>query len=592
MNEISNKSKSKKSVWISLVLIITIVGAGITTLFILRPWVTHDALPIINTPSNALGYANQDIRVDVTCTDDVGVDTVILSFSTNQVVWTNITITGTGTTFWTGSTNIPPQEIEKTIYYQIYANDTVNQMARNDNSGLYYEIYTGSRKAMLVGSANDFYGTDPEGAFNTSPDSTFDSGIGNWILNLVPGEFELNTGSGDIYFEKLVPTPSEANITYDWIGNGYTLYNYLEYNISAEISMEDGFPVTEGARVGLQWHNSTGIARTDWSDYVPFLPGIHHMNITGVCNNDTDFEITSLMLVISISGVIPIGVEIHIDNVKIDKWIAVNNTDPTHQGSTPSNIDCDGFPAQTLQIYWILRTQGYTDANIFLMLYHKNDPVIDIYAAWHPLNNASTVNDLNNAVIDVEDDGVNATRFKREMNDSISGSFASGIELNDQLIIVLTDHGSNVLLGDGNATFHFEADHSFITEFEFYDLVKEINCSRMLVNIDCCFSGNFLQSHNGVFYDVPNAILVSAASNIASWYWINNQNGNGWAGSWFFNQFWEHLDTNANIMNAFILAANFIPFGRVLPLGISQMPLINDPKNWANTWSFASNPKL
>ena len=59
----------------------------------------------------------------------------------------------------------------------------------------------------------------------------------------------------------------------------------------------------------------------------------------------------------------------------------------------------------------------------------------------------------------------------------------------------MTDHGSNGVLPDGNATFHFEADNSFISEFEFYDLVKNINCDRIMINVDCCFSGNFLNQN-------------------------------------------------------------------------------------------------
>jgi hypothetical protein len=200
----------------------------------------------------------------------------------------------------------------------------------------------------------------------------------------------------------------------------------------------------------------------------------------------------------------------------------------------------------------------------------------------------NSTNNLEGAVIDVEDDGVTAARLKLELN--TSGGFVSEIQPNDQLIITLTDHGSNAVLPDGNATFHFEADNSYITEVEFFDLVKEIVCSRMMINIDCCFSGNFIQSSPGVYYNVPNAVLISASSNVAAWYWIDNSKG--WAGSWFFNQFWEQLSYGIDIMNAFIFAKNFVPFGRINPLGLTQRPYIHDPNNWGFTWSFVSNPKL
>jgi len=160
----------------------------------------------------------------------------------------------------------------------------------------------------------------------------------------------------------------------------------------------------------------------------------------------------------------------------------------------------------------------------------------------------------------------------------------------------MTDHGSNKVLGDGNATFHFEADNSFITEFEFYDLVKNINCERMMINVDSCFSGNFLNQNKNIgqsWYDLPNCLFVSAASNVFSWYWINTNNGDGFAGSWFFHQFWEQLDQNQTIANAFIFASTlYVPWRRVNPLVVIQAPLMHDNLGINTTWSFNSNPSL
>jgi hypothetical protein len=178
----------------------------------------------------------------------------------------------------------------------------------------------------------------------------------------------------------------------------------------------------------------------------------------------------------------------------------------------------------------------------------------------------------------------------------------------------MTDHGSNAVLGDGNATFHFEADNSLITEFEFYDLVKEIECERIMINVDSCFSGNFLNSNKNIminvdscfsgnflnsnknigssWYDIPNCIFVSASSNVFSWYWISNNNGDGFAGSWFFHQFWEQLDQNQTINNAFFFAINFIPWNQFMPLIATQMPLIYDNMGINITLSFNSDPPL
>ena len=107
------------------------------------------------------------------------------------------------------------------------------------------------------------------------------------------------------------------------------------------------------------------------------------------------------------------------------------------------------------------------------MLYWKNDVdgIVNIY------RNDGILDDTIGAIIDVLDDDVNASRFKHELNPSIQGSFANSIKSNDYVIIYMVDHGSNKIFANGSATVHFESDHSFITEFEFYNLVKEITCA-------------------------------------------------------------------------------------------------------------------
>ncbi|NHJ31469.1 MAG: hypothetical protein FK732_01275 [Asgard group archaeon] len=391
-----------------------------------------------------------------------------------------------------------------------------------------------------------------------------------------------------IDYLKVGPGYGHANLSYNWVGNSYNLTEYAEYTLKVRSYLEQPI-LGQGVKIGIQWLDGGSVVQTDWSNNISNVAGSWiTFNVSSLCNNYTGNQITNMKLIIDLAGTTLAGNKIYFENVTVSKIVSVNVTDPTNDLDPPSSpfIDCDGFPAQALQEYWILKDKGYTDENIFLMLYHTNDTVIDIYAF------DGIANDLIGAVIDVENNAVTAARFKQELNASVSGSFASKIQLNDQLIIAITDHGSNALLGDGNATFHFEADNSFITEFEFFDLLKTFNCSRMMINIDCCFSGNFIQSNPGVFYNVPNAIMVSAADNVFSWYWINNQNGDGFAGSWFFNKFWEELELDAYINDAYFVALNFIPFGKGLPLLISQMPLIYDPNNWAGSWSFSSIPRL
>ena len=457
---------------------------------------------------------------------------------------------------------------------------------------------TGERKAMILCSANDFYTTEADDDFNSGAYSNFSSDTGRWIFNFtngyggvdsVPGK-DGNPGAMHL-IANTFPDPNGSvslELTYNWT-KYHTLYEFAYYNLSAWLNIPTsvGLP---GARVGLRWLNPLGVVRTDWSEGKLTTAGQWELiSVSGVCNNATNNLITQLQLVLAVKGTMTHNDEVFFDDVKVDHWIAVNVTNPIDPNFPQSSVDSDGFPAQALHVYWILKDHGYTDDNIFLMLYHKNDPIIDIKAG------DGIANDLTGAIIDVENDNVNASCFKEELNVTKTGSFASQINPKDQLIIFMTDHGSNGVLLDGNATFHFESDNSYISEFEFYDLVKHIDCERMMINIDACFSGNFLNQNNNIgnsWYNLPKCLFVSSSSNVFSWYWINNKNGNGFAGSWFFHHFWEQLDQNQTVNFAFNFAINFIPFGRGMPLVISQMPLIHDNLGINMTWSFTSDPPL
>ena len=117
-----------------------------------------------------------------------------------------------------------------------------------------------------------------------------------------------------------------------------------------------------------------------------------------------------------------------------------------------------------------------------------------------------------------------------------------------------------------------------------------------MINIDMCYSGNFLNRNSSIgssWYDLDNAILITASSNVFSWYWINNQNGDGFAGSWFFYNFWDQLDQGQTIAAAFSFAKNFIPASpKGQPLGVVQIPLIQDNLGKQHIWSFTSFTKL
>ncbi|MBN1215422.1 MAG: hypothetical protein JXA99_08250 [Candidatus Lokiarchaeota archaeon] len=445
----------------------------------------------------------------------------------------------------------------------------------------------GERKAFIVCSANDFYRKDDEPGFNKGNDGKFNDDEINWerdppsdgnifqSLTPIPGP---DGNNGILIFQSLINGVVNVDITYNWT-KFYSIIKYAEYNMSAWVHFSSALG-PPGVRLGLRWLNSTNdIVRTDWSSYRFDPLGIWIlMNTTGIAYQSPTNEITQLILVLSIEGLMNAGDQIYFDDVNIEK-----TAPPPISSSPPTSIDSDGFPAQALQVYWTLKYHGYIDDNIFFMLYHTGDSTIDINA----LDGIS--NDLTNAIVDVENDNVNATRFKQELNISNSGSFASKLNSKDQLIIYMVDHGSNSILPDNNATFHFEADGSYISELEFYTLVKEISVKRMIINADFCYSGNFLNENQNIgnsWYDITNSILISSSSDNLSWYWRDNTNVDGFAGSWFFHQFWYKLNQSASIEEAFNYAMNYIPSGLTQPIGILQSPLIYDNMGINNTWSF------
>ena len=445
----------------------------------------------------------------------------------------------------------------------------------------------GERKAFIVCSANDFHGSEEEDDFNNGFDSNFSADTGKWWPRV--GE-DVNINFIDALQLVSMGTPTYFEMVYNWTDH-YSLSEYWYYNLSANVTIETMINGA-GCQVGLEWWNSSNqVVRTDWSNAINVSPGLTKINVEGVCNNDTNNEITQLKLILAVTGDWPGGQSVIFDDVKVDRWITTNLTHPFNGGPPPPqrNLNCDGFPAQALQVYKILKDHGYTDDNIYFMLYYKDDTdgVIDI------MQGDGIANDLVGAVLDVENDSVTASNVKQQLNVSVAGSFASGIRPNDHLIIYMVDHGSNRVLADRNATFHFEADGSFITEFEFYDLVSEIKCEQMMINLDCCFSGNFLNQNSSIgaaWYDLPNCVFVSAAANVLSWYWVDNVNGDMFAGSWFFHVFWDQLDQDQTINTAFNTAQNFVPAGKGMPLALIQVPMMQDNLGIAGTWTLNTLP--
>ncbi|MFX0135291.1 MAG: C13 family peptidase, partial [Candidatus Hodarchaeota archaeon] len=179
---------------------------------------------------------------------------------------------------------------------------------------------------------------------------------------------------------------------------------------------------------------------------------------------------------------------------------------------------------------------------------------------------------------DYEDANVTKANFTREMNASVSGSWASKIQSNDDVIIYMINHGTFINATD--AVFHFTRSGDTINEAEMKALLDNIKCKRLALFVDCCFSENFIDS-----LTATNRILVAAAGlNRLSWYWTMAK-PQYWAGSWYFHPFWEAINNGLTIQQANIKASNYVPWGQANPVYAIQFPIVIDPSGLLSSWN-------
>ena len=226
-----------------------------------------------------------------------------------------------------------------------------------------------------------------------------------------------------------------------------------------------------------------------------------------------------------------------IGNADTDRFALIINTSDDFACANAYNID--SFPAQSLQAYWVLKDLGYSDDEIVLMLYHVNDDFIDVDGDGH--------NDLQDALIDVENEDVTKERLYEELR-----NLATIIDDDDELIVYLVDHGEHH--SKTSASFLFEVG-SALTEQEFAEWLNEIRCEKMVVLLDFCHSGNFASS-----LIEPGRIIVASAAgnNEAYYYWeagnmLSEANKEifGNAGSVFFHPFWKMIKEGRTIEEAY-----------------------------------------
>ena len=129
------------------------------------------------------------------------------------------------------------------------------------------DLETGSRKAIILCSANDFYPYEAEEDYNGGEDSNLNSDSGFWVpagSGATPGHNATygHDAPGSLFVQIDAPDVN-YNFTYDWDLH-QTLMEYAFYNISAWFQIQGWLPTTGGAKIGLQWLDSIGNnVRTD-----------------------------------------------------------------------------------------------------------------------------------------------------------------------------------------------------------------------------------------------------------------------------------------------------------------------------------------
>ncbi|MEW6746049.1 MAG: hypothetical protein AB1486_25190 [Planctomycetota bacterium] len=262
--------------------------------------------------------------------------------------------------------------------------------------------------------------------------------------------------------------------------------------------------------------------------------------------------------------------------------------------------DRDGFPAQALQAYFVLRdTLGYEDDKITLMLFHDDDPgnskceipitggadndngndeFVDVYGVppgigvnWLFGPNG-TPGDLDDPEIDYENAAVTKDALKKAIND-----LGGIVTRNDEVLIYLIGHGADAV-GAGANQFYFEAgedtpdtEDDFVTAAEFDQWLDSAFCGfsapeRLVVMADCCYAAGFLSaifSNEGCAEGHRMGVAAAAELKLARYnmdaFLVNFINPNAWpcpqfpifSGSIFFHAFWDAISSGKGLQESF-----------------------------------------
>lgn len=522
----------------------------------LRP--ADNAVTTDNTPIIGADYS-----------DPSGIDTTSVKITVDNVdVTENATVTSAGVTYTPTAALAEGQHTVEVRVSDNFGNEATENWT--------FTVDLEEKWALILGSANDFAKDltpvqiddsvcNPSFEDGVWPDPdcwkfTQDVGlpIPDWVDPLLKWGFPPHDGT---YCVEIELAPGDDGYWHLLLDNWIPVTPNTQYTVTAWTKENCGLgAITATAYVGINWYdNGWNFISVDWSTGVTGASSWTLETLTATSPPNAAYAD------IKLRGQNPA-------TAPDMCWVWFDDVSMWHYGDNPNPLpDRDGFPAQALQAYYVLKNHGYGDAHITLMLYHTNDAFIDI--------EGDGVNDLTNATIDVEDDAVTKARFVTEMQ-----NLAAATDANDEVLMYMVDHGDNV---GGTAYFCFEFGSENISEQEMALLLNNFTCERMTVLVDSCFSGNFISSLSGA-----NRILVAAAGddNLAKYWPTANPPSENYAGSWFFHPFWGRIDAGDSVQSAYNSACSTVPTSRDPYAGQTvaqiQNPQLDDGVGDAGTYTF------
>lgn len=162
--------------------------------------------------------------------------------------------------------------------------------------------------------------------------------------------------------------------------------------------------------------------------------------------------------------------------------------------------DCSNIFKTLFDVY------GYVNDNMYIAISDGLDPAGD------QSTGANSNPDLNGDGID--DIGYSCVRANLT---TIFGELATRLGPSDTLFIFTTDHGSGQSGVPGQPVSMNLWNNEEIWDYEFAALLEPIQCREMIITMEPCFSGGFVNDIIDMNSDVPRVIMTAANDHEYSW---------------------------------------------------------------------------